>query len=187
MPTSKELKSRMSKTEKDIQKLKDKLAKDTSLLFRVSFAEIFKEHKNLDSFAWTQYTPHWNDGDTCVFSAHKEYIYLNGAEEPESLWDIESFYKDLIQKDKVIKKLKTENTKLAKSKDSKWQIESNERRIKELEEADVSKVEWKLKALRDIIDVMDSADDEVLLEMFSDHVKVVVTADGIETESYEHD
>lgn len=187
MPTSKELKSRMSKLEKDIQKLKSKLAKDTSLLFKVSFAEIFKEHKNLQSFAWTQYTPHWNDGDACVFSAHKEYIYLNDSEESESLWDLENFYKDLVQKDKLIKKLKAENTKLASSKDSKWQIESNERKIKELEEADVAEVKWKLDALRDISDVMESADDEVLLDMFSDHVKVVVTADGIETESYEHD
>ena len=42
----------------------------------------------LTSFAWTQYTPHWNDGDACTFSAHTDYLYINGSEDSESFWDI---------------------------------------------------------------------------------------------------
>lgn len=187
MPTSKQLKVRMTKMQKDIEKLKAKIAKDTALLFKVSFAELFKKHKRLKSFAWTQYTPHWNDGDTCTFGANKEYLYLNDSEEEEALYNVEELYKALLDKDNVIKKLEAENKKFANKEDKKWEVQSNERKIKELKETDIDDVEWKVEALRDIMEIMESVDDDTLLEMFDDHVKVVVTKDGIETESYSHD
>lgn len=187
MPTTKELSSRISKAKKDIEKLKSKLVKDTQLLFKVSLKDIFNKNKNLVSFAWTQYTPHWNDGDACTFSAHTDYIYLNGSDESESLWDVENLYNDVIDKENVIKKLKAENAKLAKKKDQKWQIESNERKIEEIQNTDIKEIEWKANALKDISELLSSANDDCLMEMFDDHVKVIVTKDGIETESYQHD
>jgi len=187
MPTSKELRTRISKLEKDIEKLKAKLAKDTALLFKTGFAEIFKKNKKLKSFAWTQYTPHWNDGDTCEFGANKDYLYLNDSEEEEGLYGVEELYKDLLQKDAVIKKLEAENKKLANKEDKKWEVQSNNRKIKELKETNIEDVEWKVQALRDIAEIMEHVDNDVLLEMFDDHVKVVVTKDGIETETYSHD
>lgn len=187
MPTSKELSSRISKMEKEIKKMKAKIEKDTESLFKLSFKEIFKKHKKLESFSWVQYTPHWNDGDECVFGAHTEYLKINGSEEDFSLYELDRLYKDLLNKEKAIKKLIGENQKLASKKDSKWQIESNERRIKELQEADFSEVEWKYLAIKDIAEVFSVVDDSTLKSMFDDHAKVTVTRDGIETESYEHD
>jgi len=187
MPTVKELHTRISKAKKDIEKLKSKLVKDTQMLFKHSLKDIFKNNKRLTSFSWTQYTPHWNDGDACTFSAHTDYIHLNGSDESDSLWDIENLYKDVINKDASIKKLQAENTKLAKKKDQKWQIESNERRIEEIQKADIEELTWKLDALKNINTLLSNADDDVLLEMFNDHVKVTVTKDGVETEEYQHD
>ena len=146
MPTTKDLKTRISKTKKDIQKLESKLLKDTRLLFDKSIKEIFDNNEKLTSFAWTQYTPGWNDGDPCLFSANTEYVYLNGAEEAYGFWEVENLYKNVLNKNKVIKKLKEENENI--SKDQKWQIESNERKIKEIEETSVDDVEWKAKALK---------------------------------------
>lgn len=40
--------------------------------------KVFKEHPHLESFSWTQFTPHYNDGDPCVFSARRGIIWLDG-------------------------------------------------------------------------------------------------------------
>lgn len=46
-------------------------------IFEEAAREIFKKYPNLDSFSWTQYTPHFNDGDPCNFRVN-ESLYLNG-------------------------------------------------------------------------------------------------------------
>ena len=38
--------------------------------------EVFKKYPNVESFSWTQYTPYFNDGDECTFSAQTEYPQL---------------------------------------------------------------------------------------------------------------
>ena len=34
----------------------------------VAFKEIFDAHPNVAAVRWTQYAPHFNDGEACVFS-----------------------------------------------------------------------------------------------------------------------
>lgn len=38
--------------------------------------EVFKKYPNIESFSWTQYTPYFNDGEECTFSAQTEYPQL---------------------------------------------------------------------------------------------------------------
>ena len=38
--------------------------------------EVFNKYPNIESFSWTQYTPYFNDGDECTFSAQTEYPQL---------------------------------------------------------------------------------------------------------------
>ena len=38
--------------------------------------EVFNKYPNIKSFSWTQYTPYFNDGDECTFSAQTEYPQL---------------------------------------------------------------------------------------------------------------
>lgn len=40
--------------------------------------EIFASNSNIESIGWTQYTPYFNDGDTCHFSVHTDNIVING-------------------------------------------------------------------------------------------------------------
>jgi hypothetical protein len=39
----------------------------------------------------------------------------------------------------------------------------------------------------DLSNIVSSIDDDLMLDMFGDHVKVIVSASGIETEEYDHD
>jgi hypothetical protein len=55
-----------------------KAARDGMLL---GFKEIFSAYPKLASVGWTQYSPHFNDGDECTFRANVDSysIYLNGV------------------------------------------------------------------------------------------------------------
>lgn len=64
-------------------------------LFKTS-QQLFDAYPKLKSFGWTQYTPYWQDGDTCEFSVNTYTAIINGFnpdsdEEPEEeeLQDIE--------------------------------------------------------------------------------------------------
>jgi hypothetical protein len=76
---------------------KRKELKEKIKSFREEVKEIFKDAVNgifvknprLISFSWTQYTPYFNDGDTCRFRAstsYPSYTYLN-AEGDELEYD----------------------------------------------------------------------------------------------------
>ena len=41
--------------------------------------------------------------------------------------------------------------------------------------------------MKDINDLLENIDQDTLETMFGDHAKVIVSADGIEAESYQHD
>jgi len=45
---------------------------------KIAFLEIFKKFPDLKTFAWTQYTPYFNDGEPCYFSVNTYSIEING-------------------------------------------------------------------------------------------------------------
>ena len=46
--------------------------------FPTMFKELFDKSEKIESFSWTQYTPFFNDGDTCEFGVHCDDPYVNG-------------------------------------------------------------------------------------------------------------
>jgi hypothetical protein len=72
---------------KQINDLKKDAAKKVKELFHVAVAELFKENPKLTSISWTQYTPYFNDGDTCEFSSGHDYCDINGVNEDD--WEDE--------------------------------------------------------------------------------------------------
>ena len=46
--------------------------------------DLFEKHPKIKSFAWAQYTPFFNDGDPCTFSAHTDCLKLATFENLES-------------------------------------------------------------------------------------------------------
>lgn len=98
-----EFKTLKAKFEKETQALQDRIKASFSDMAK----EVFETLPKINSFRWNQYTPYFNDGDTCEFSANKdEYsIRVNGrcddyedeANEGEELEDSEyEQAKDLI-------------------------------------------------------------------------------------------
>lgn len=70
--------------DKAVAEIKKDAAKNSVALF----APIFEAHPDIESFSWTQYTPYFNDGDSCTFSAG-DIDQVNGYEEYSDEWDAE--------------------------------------------------------------------------------------------------
>lgn len=187
--TSDSLKKKISKAQKQIEKLKDQLVDDSQSLFKVSCQEIFEKNPDFTSFSWTQYTPYWNDGDSCEFSAHTDYVYIDDEEDESSFYNAEIDFKELKQKEKTIKKLLSEIEGLKKQgkKEDDWEIRHKQSRIEELNKLDLENTEKRFNFLKDINDLLKNIDQDTLEIMFGDHAKVVVTKDGIDVEKYDHD
>ncbi|MEV0455923.1 hypothetical protein [Catellatospora methionotrophica] len=122
-------------------------------------------------FGWQQYTPYFNDGDTCVFDAHSFWARTSAAD------DARADRREL----EVGRYCDIHRTlgghRLA---------ESGEYPRPELpyEGADEERYR-RVRALADAID--GGGFDDVLLEAFGDHATVTVRRSGITVEFYNHE
>jgi hypothetical protein len=94
---------------------------------------LFEKYPSVEKIRWRQYTPYFNDGDECTFSAHVDSLAINDDEPYET-------------------------------------SDGNE------------------DASEEFTDALGEIPEEMLKEIFGDHVMVIVNRDGtVETEEYEHD
>jgi hypothetical protein len=132
-------------------------------------AEVFVKNPELVSFGWTQYTPYWNDGDVCEFSANTEYpsvIFKAG--------------------DKLIKGGDYSIVQIETVDD----VEGIEFSIDGGHESEEYKALNKIseKLSKAVYAALKGFDDEDMENAFGDHVQVTVNRNGkIATEEYEHE
>jgi hypothetical protein len=71
----------------------DKLIQDAAKkLFAEASEDLFDKHPTLESFGWTQYTPYFNDGDTCTFSANNSEPAINGEDDWDYTYGRDKYY-----------------------------------------------------------------------------------------------
>lgn len=150
-----QLKSLLTKREK----INAEITEATKKLLRDETASLFEEFPNIVRFAWTQYTPYFNDGDECVFRCHHDTPYVvfagNEEEDDEECEFSEYNYSDW---DDVARKYVP-----------KTQLTEEE------------------KAGKAVIDMLAPFEDSDFKQIFGDHVKVIITREGVEVEEYSHD
>lgn len=123
---------------------------------------LFEAHPRLKSFGWTQYTPYFNDGEECVFKARTDDPDINGYDEySEESGDEQG-----------------ENLYNLASRRA-WDGHSFKDRADWDRDAEAT-----VKAVKAFLG---SFDEEYYREAFGDHMKVVVTRNGVEANFYEHD
>lgn len=148
----------------EIKHLQKELQDKSSEIFLSAFKKLFEENPRLTSFSWNQYTPYFNDGDTCYFSAYTDYIYVNGEDASDSDW---------LDEKNVIS----------------WGTYNHEKRVYEGRvEVDNPNYDKELsESTEKVKKILSLFDDDFYQKQFGDHVKVTVTANGIETEDYDHE
>ena len=148
----------------EIKRLQKELQDKSSEIFLSSFKNLFEETPKLKSFAWSQYTPYFNDGETCTFSANVDYIYINGICVDDSDWISE----------KTITNYGTWNRETKKF-EGRTEV-SNLNYDSEL-----------VKANDEIREFLYNFDEDFFMAQFGDHAKVTVTEEGVSVDEYEHD
>jgi hypothetical protein len=128
--------------------------------FPTMFSELFEKTDKITSFGWTQYTPYFNDGDTCEFSVNASYPYINGENIEDHDW----------YDWRVNRQLKGDNRfdkDIANNKD--LDVES-------------------CKIVNEFISVIESIPEDFLKDLFGDHAMVTISNDGsVVVDEYEHD
>lgn len=135
------------------KKFKDEFTEKAKDAMRKAFSAFFATNSTITTIAWTQYTPYFNDGDTCVFGVNEMTFRLESdalLEEDNDeeghgsfFWDAEGKRVDPIQKERA--------------------------------------------AFTEFSTSVSRLPDEIFLDAFGDHVKVIATKDGFDVQEYEHD
>lgn len=140
-------------------------------LFKETTKTFFETNPGVTRIIWTQYTPYFNDGDTCEFGVHEPY-FTNADE--EQMEDITSWGE-------------YEGTDPSVWSESDWIFSSDsefcQKRRQELNLEGVDRLSVaKFASL-----IQSSEMEDVMEAMFGDHVRVVATRDGFDVEEHSHD
>ncbi len=161
--TYKEKLEELKLKQKELSELNQKIIDQSSDIFDIFISEIFNKYP-IESFGWSQYTPYFNDGDTCIFSANTDYLKINDEYVEESEW---------------ISEKNTTNW-------GTWNAQT--RQYDNRVEVDNEKYDPILaKCSDEISDFLSNFDDNFYLKKFGDHAEITVTKDGFTIEDCEHD
>jgi hypothetical protein len=150
--------------QEEIKKLKEEMLVASNKIFTDLTKTIFEDHPKVNSFGWHQFTPYFNDGDTCTFSVNTDYIYINGESVDESDWINET-------------KITNYGT---------WNREK--RQYEGRTEVPNFNYDKELVAASDEIkEFLSNFDNDFFLSQFGDHAEVTITAEGVSVDEYEHD
>ena len=161
---SKALFAQIAKSKEEVNKLKAELSEIIKGNFNEMAQELFNMYPELHNIGWRQYTPYFNDGESCKFSSHHEYAEINGNDED---------YGESEQEDGVIDIVELGGETI---------YDENYKRIPNPDFNPYYK---------EIVDAvkgfLGQFDDDDMEDLFGDHVKVNITRDGVEVEEYDHD
>lgn len=87
-----------------MSELREEMAQQAKDAFHECVRDLFEEHPTLIEFSWRQFTPYFNDGDTCYFGARTGEIGLRTADdESEEFGNYDTY--DWVEGEKVQKDL----------------------------------------------------------------------------------
>lgn len=164
----------------EINDIKAKLVEELRPKFTEIFSGLFVKYPDLLGVRWTQYTPHFNDGDACEFGVHELCIKHKGVkgdcdEDDDDFgwtWDLPSDYafdrkwlKEEYDSEKYVTRRKEESASFS-SEDAYLEF---------------------IKDLKAVNAEVQGIPEDVMEDLFGDHVQVTVTREGMEVEGYDHD
>lgn len=161
------LKQKIEAANEKISKLKQEMAAELRSEFHNSLKELFDEYPFVKSVSFTAFQPFFNDGDTCEYSVHHDYCQFNGFDEDEDEDEQEGENVDV---------LKLSQETIYANVGGHYKRQPNPDFNPLYKEA--------VDAFREALAIVD---DDNWMDMVGDHVKVIITREGITTDEYSHD
>lgn len=158
--------------------------------FAEFFSEFFNNHPEVESVLWRQYTPYFNDGDTCTFDVHDICVELK----PQVLalaQDGTPLTPELVEQ---VLKAKVD-PEVDADEDDDFAYEGHNHYIGTAPRPN-AEYGWQRddraqtpleQALLADIQSLSAVDSDLFLFAFGDHAKVRATRDGISVTRYDHD
>lgn len=73
---AKKLTGKLKALEDKMAALHEQMQKEGQVAFNEAIKEVFDAHPEVEAFRWCQYTPYFNDGDTCEFCVNSDVDIL---------------------------------------------------------------------------------------------------------------
>lgn len=168
------LQSRFDALIEEQRALRAKFQTEAQAMFKETMKEFFDKNPGITALKWTQYTPYFNDGDACVFRVN-DVTFTNA---PEDKLDNVTAWGEYEGEDESV--WVTQNVAHVLSSGSKYYM-NKAAKIRAAGGIDEDSC--------NLIDKMIQSDEmeEIMKEMFGDHVQITATRDGFDVDEYEHD
>ena len=209
MNTLERLTQRFHQLNEQIEQAMAQMKSDSIELLGEAAKEMFSAAPEITKVYWVQRTPYHNDGEPCEFSRLDIYYTLEQGETYE--YDEEGSY--LYTEEEYKQALRAlEEVKERQANPVEWEAayrkehrlrdtyrieplhEALERRQKYVDEIEAQRKRISWEDVNRITSVfsafcktIDMIPDDVMKAAFGDHVRVIITKNGVETEHYEHD
>ena len=168
------LQSRFDALIEEQRALKAKFQAEAQAMFKETMKEFFDKNPGITALKWTQYTPYFNDGDACVFGVNDVYFTNAPADELENItaWG----------------EYEGEDESVWVSQNIAYVLNSGSKYYQE-EAAKIRAAGGFDEDSCNLIDKMIQSGEmeDIMWEMFGDHVVITATRDGFDVNDYEHD
>lgn len=158
----------------------------------------------VEQIFWTQYTPWFNDGESCEFSVGEPNLVLTTDEDEDKYEQGSAFHIDIEEYEAGLAIWAEFDADPEAFKDKKeaeypgyfdrWNLRETYRPYYHTEEELRSYIvqaksypEGLIADTQVLFDFISSIEPAIMEELFTNHVTVRITATGIETEEYSHD
>lgn len=190
--------------------LEEQIKTEAREVFAAQSKTIFEKHGDIvDSFGWTQYTPYFNDGEPCEFGVNDLFIHAKVDKDSDN-YEENNYY----EPSESFRSYGTKDNKLARylydyeyeytpysyrnepPKSPEIRKESSVREPNDRHEKIVGQVRKYDnpsfdpvygEAQEEISELFGLLDEKTCRELFGDHVVVIVNAEGVNVEEYDHD
>lgn len=143
--------------------------------FKTEIQDIFQKNPSLKYIFWTQYTPYFNDGDTCEFRVHDIDFIMDFFEDGGNIDDINDIEMYGEYSFEYVSGIIP----------TSWRYDrGGKEKVEKLTQDQREQLDRVYQSITDI----QAIPDGVFLGMFGDHAKVIVDREkGIIVEEYDHD
>lgn len=152
----------------------------------------FDECPKVQAVVWSQYTPYFNDGDECVFSVNEPCFVTKNFDRDDLLNPYE--YEDADEYGTLSvptyvadwqEMIERSRSDMSKPNASDWAKNYYPKHIAELEQMQrgFAGYDVKIKAFAKLLE----ENEDMLKEVYGDHVAVYLTPDEVVIEEYSHD
>jgi hypothetical protein len=156
-----------------IAETKAEVACEAQILISGLFEDFFSKQPDVYAIAWTQYTPHWMDGDECEFSVNDINLCLSKDSVAGSAY---------FDGDQDLIRARSYYTGRGNDPEEVARIDSKIDAI-----GGMDAYERILSDFNSVKNAIGEIGNEYMEMLFGDHVSVCYTRDGVTVEEFDHD